>query len=948
MSTSTTPPNPIPDTPANITPVSAALELDLRDELRTRGVLVWLDKTEDFGDFVDALRVRWQEGDFPYPVAAYRGSFLELMLQLDGLVEGTGNRPLLIHMPGFNYDEIRETPVLEHYEAGKVFRKALNTLVTEAAAGKVAPEEVAEFANRDGYGLADADKWLGEQMSQSAGLLDRFSLPALWKKLREAPGELEELGDVEAHLRARLGIAATWQTTTGLGLASKSELADWMTTWALAVEYVDDLRRAPIEEMLEPLTDLPRTLVVECSEFAAYLRGSAEDYYARIAGEFELLIGLESEKGRFEDLGDIDTFRFEELRYFEGALVALAEERWEEAARWASKRTPDNSFWIRREPRRGDAWQLVAVAANFGKVLGALVDPFAGVMSLEEAAARYAEDAWQVDRAHRVLEQRRATLLESSLPEFAAILERLDAMRRKYREWSNQLARRFTGLCEAHGFLPTESLQQRRIFDQVVAPWVKDGGKVALFMVDGLRFEMAAELKEGFDESVATRTVLKPRLAELPSVTAVGMNVLATVHESGRLKPLINAKDTFRGFQTSQFQVITPDDRRRMMQHHVGGRHCPMLALGEVLDGQKNLRSVVQQASLVVVHSRAIDEVGEKGYGQLIYETALRDLRSAIGLLRKAGVSRFVITSDHGFMMIDQTVERHSHGKKTDPSPRWRLREHPETSDTVVSVPLAALCYEDVTGHLLLLRDTSVFDTGAGLPNYVHGGGSPQERIIPALTVEYRRKVGGTTTDYNIVADPVEGRGDISAIRLCVKPTQATLDFGGHDEVELAIRAVGNPDVSVKIHRLDGAGRLDASSVFVPVEKDAVVYFHLHGSRDQRVRVEVYAPTMGATVEPNVLPQWFDVSGAGSAAGGAEVEVEVEATGLEALPEGPRKIFEYLAKFDAISEADAARVLGSTRELRRFARSFEEYAGQVAFEVVTEQTESGKRYVRKK
>ena len=100
--------------------VSKGLEEMLRQELRSRGLQVWLDKKDEYSPFVDTLRARWEGGDFPYPVCAFRGSFLELMLQLDGLFEGTQNRPVLIHMPGFNYDEVRATPVLEHYEAGKV------------------------------------------------------------------------------------------------------------------------------------------------------------------------------------------------------------------------------------------------------------------------------------------------------------------------------------------------------------------------------------------------------------------------------------------------------------------------------------------------------------------------------------------------------------------------------------------------------------------------------------------------------------------------------------------------------------------------------------------------------------------------------------------------------------------------------------------------------------
>lgn len=958
-------------------PVSAALEKELRDELRTSGVLVWLDKDAHYETFVDELRSRWLDGDFPYPVCAFRGSFLELMLQLDGLIEGTGNRPLLIHMPGFNEDEIRQTPVFEHYEAGKRHRRALSTLVEHAAAGKVEMEVIAEFVDSDKVTLEAADRWLETQLSQTQGLLERFTLPELWHRLRKKPEELEAVGDIESHLRARLGISADWQASTGLALASTDNvsrntylrrMADWMTSWALAVEYVYDLRRDPYEEMLEPLKELPKPLIDECTGFASYLRSAEKRYYARIAGEFESLLGREAEEGSPEDLGKIDTFRFEERRFLEGALEALADERWDEAAQWASQRTPENSFWIRKEPRRGDAWQLVGVAAALGQAIDALPDPYAGAMSLEEASARYAEDVWKVDQAHRVMEQRRATLLGPALPEFTSLLERLDSLREKYRQWSNRLAGRFTDLCEKHGFLATESLQQRRIFDQVVGPWTKDGQrsgqKVALFMVDALRFEMAVGLKEVFEDAVGAKAVLKPRLAELPSVTAVGMNVLAPVHESGRLEPVIR-KGKFAGFQTSQFQVNDPKTRKDMMKHHVGGQWCPMLDLKDVLNGPKDVGKQIQQASLVVIHSTAIDEVGEKGHGQHTFEATLRDIRSAMRLLRQAGVKRFVVTADHGFLMLDQTTERLKHGKKTDPSPRWRLYSQPENTDKTISVPLSVLRYEGASGHLILPRDTTVFDTGGDLPNFVHGGNSPQERIIPVLTVEHDREVGGSTTDYRIVEGEPDAENGIQGLNIYVERTQATLDFGGRAEVELALRVPGDPDVMVELHSISGRGRMNAASVVVPVGEAVDVFFHLRGDRDRRARLEVYSPTIGEQFEPCVSSRWFDVQGVGKtdsktsdetdeqAQGEAESKLVEESqpvdqadAGLEALPEGPRKIFEYLAEYDAISEADAAQLIGSPRALRRFSRKFEDYAAKVAFEVRIEQTPQGKRYVR--
>ena len=134
-------------------PVSAALIEELREDARKFGVLVWLDKDGTYTKLVDGLvRTRaaaphgegreGSAGRFPFPVFAYRGSFLELMLGLDGLEDGVTMQPFVLHMPGFNEEDVAETPVYELYRSGRRHRVALPTLIRNAAQGKVVPAEI--------------------------------------------------------------------------------------------------------------------------------------------------------------------------------------------------------------------------------------------------------------------------------------------------------------------------------------------------------------------------------------------------------------------------------------------------------------------------------------------------------------------------------------------------------------------------------------------------------------------------------------------------------------------------------------------------------------------------------------------------------------------------------------------------------------------------------------
>ena len=108
------------------------------------------------------------------------------------------------------------------------------------------------------------------------------------------------------------------------------------------------------------------------------------------------------------------------------------------------------------------------------------------------------------------------------------------------------------------------------------------------------------------------------------------------------------------------------------MHDRVGGATCPWLTLEEVVSRDSaSLKRSVAQARLVVVHSREIDNAGEKGVGPAVFDHVMQKLRAAWRLLRDAGVRRFVFTSDHGFLLLDDgAASAQAHGRRIDPKRR--------------------------------------------------------------------------------------------------------------------------------------------------------------------------------------------------------------------------------------------------------------------------------------
>lgn len=939
--------------------LSRALEQEIAVELRRRGIVVWLDKDNSYTHFVDGLASKHTRGEFPFPVVGFRGSFLELLLELEPFGSGLDKTPLLIHMPGFNEESIRKTPVLELYEPGVRFRKGLDTLIRESATSRVAPAEVEQFVAKQ-PSLEEADSWITSAVSQStfglAAALGEIGPKMVAEALAQSNSALaarvtvpEEALTLRDYLHKLTGMDDAWVEFYGedKNLKPLDNVLDALAAWILCVEYVHDLRRPAHLKSLQRLRELSSALVKSCWELVAQLRRENGDVYARRANEVESFLAEELKAMTPDDLGQIDTFREEEDRVLTGAVEALRNAEWAKAKAWCEARTAATSFWLQRDQGHRWAWSLVAEAATFGETLARNPRPFELARSLEQAAERYASTAFEVDRAHRRFEQKRLVLLEPRLPHFGPLQEVVGALRREHRAWADSLAKDFTAQCSEQGFLPPPSLQQRTLYEQVIHPLTLTSEKVAVFMIDAFRYEMATELVDELNGSGAV-VDLKPRLAELPTITSVGMNVLAPVAQGERLA----VSGIFQGFKTGEYTVRKPEDRARAMGMRSSGKAALGLKLAHVCDASTvELTKQVKPHQLIVVHSKEIDDAGEANLGLPTFESTLRQIKAAWHHLQLAGVKHFVFTADHGFLLQDETTQLREFGTKRDPQRRHVLDEHPRAEAGMVNVSLSSLGYEGLSGYLLFRDDTAVFATGNPGANFVHGGNSPQERIIPVLTVTRKRVEASSLAEYAVEVEPQPDVVGLHRLRLRVvfpKGTTTSLGFAAVRAVDLAVRVPDRELVRVVIKDVTKPGELRTGRLRVPVGEDwTEVFFGLEGPADERVHVEVHHPDNIEKVRSAKPDQWYSVSGTTSSKTPSTPPPAGPSTWADTIEEESiRKVFLHIEKHGVITDSEVMALLASRAVKRRFTLEFDLLLEKLPFKVRIEPGESGKRYVR--
>ncbi len=962
--------------------VSARLEAELRELARQRGIVVWLDKEGNYSAFADALVEKAASHPNALPVKAFRGSYLETMLALEDMQDGVSMTPLVVHVPGHTEESIADTPLFELYRAGSRHRRALATLVREAAHGLATPSAIEAFLAQPALTLEAADAWLaGQEVAAPgpAGLdLGLHSAEALYD-------DVTAHGPVAQQLHRPEAVEAVWrraERVLGLTAAARrrllqespgaeprastspaevaSDVATALAGWALSVEFVHDLRRAPADEWLLELQHLPKEAITACQKLAGHLRRRHDTQYVRIAGHVEGLLPIELETATADDLGKVDTFQFEDEKVMAAALDALVTAQFQRARSLAAARTSGKSFWTSHDPGRRIAWRLVELAADLGCAVLEHARLLDGCGDLADAVARYTAGGHEVDRAHRLLEQARGELPELDLAEASTLRARLDQLRVVYRGWADDVAHAFNALCQREGFLPPASLQQRTLFEDVVVPTSADG-LTAYFLVDAMRFEMGHQLARSLQETRTADVDLAARLAELPTITEVGMNALAPVARGGKLT--VDQRDNrILGFRAGDMRVDGPEDRRRAIHERLGGDTCPRLSLEEVLERDaSSLRKALARARAVVIHCEGIDKAGEKGVGLAVFERELQNLRAAWRVLYEAGVKRFVFAADHGYLLHDDvTREALSHGKQTDPQRRHVLSSQRREQEGETCVSSRELSYEGADFHMAFPSGIAPFDRGARSKNFVHGGNSLQERVIPVITVRHRHAAGGDKATYEVEVRAGMAVAGMHSLLAVIRPSRQTnLVYGSRPEVELALEGADDPSVELELCDVHHARRTGAGLV-ATVEQEFQVFFRLSGDAETRCAVLVRPATKAVEVTPAVTSERFQVilrarpsalppgtattlpspPRAGTAGSTASSDW------LAGLPDGIRDVFRHLSEHGSINEAEATRLLGGPRQFRAFSRDLDRYRQEAPFTIRVEVASGIKCYLR--
>ena len=522
-----------------------------------------------------------------------------------------------------------------------------------------------------------------------------------------------------------------------------------------------------------------KTLVFDvCDELRKH--EDHKDCYRVFAQEIEQELLLAERSSGMSQLGERDTFSFEE-RFFLKEMVARALDGELEKAReiWEGRR---KSIWMGQEERLAE-WALASRALDLLNTAGRLSTP--RFPTLESIILGYAMTWRELDRNHREMEQ--------AVNEWQGDHDGLELLiahaRAEYFRSVEALQAEFVRLVVADGWPASGSqlLWNNQIFSKLVTPALEAGERVAYFLVDSLRFELGVELEKQLSDK--RHVTLHTVCAQLPTYTEVGMASLMPDAES--LLKLVN-KDGKLVTTLGDQVVTTPATRLAYLQSRKGDQ-CGDIDLDDLVRLKK--LKVPEKVRLLVVRTRDIDTLAHGSPHQVLQmiPALVRQIIRGLARLAELGFDKAVIATDHGFILIH---EQGAGNVAPRPSGTWLI----EKTRCMLGQGQA-----DAANLVLNRSDLGISGdfTDYAAPKalvpytrgqlYYHEGLSLQECVLPCLTVhlEPTGKNAKKSLPDNILLTYRQGKSDRITSRrpvLDLAWPQTGL-FAEEGEVEVVVEA---------------------------------------------------------------------------------------------------------------------------------------------------------------
>ena len=264
--------------------------------------------------------------------------------------------------------------------------------------------------------------------------------------------------------------------------------------------------------------------------------------------------------------------------------------------------------------------------------------------------------------------------------------------------------------------------------------------RTVVIISDAMRYEVGRELYERMMDDPHCTAKFSAIMSTLPSYTRLGMAALLP-H-----KTLVMKDD----YEVYADDILCNDlaGRQTVLQKYCKDSVCVQF------DDIKNLkvaalREIFTGKQVVYVYHNQIDARGDKPSTEdevfVACEEAIKEIVELIHRIStNANTYRFIVTSDHGFIYKREKIAESDKiggvsNKNAWINRRYIVSKEALNEDGVQNLGLGYILGNDDDKVVTFPISSNVFKVPGGGQNYVHGGSSPQEMIVPVLDVKMEK-----------------------------------------------------------------------------------------------------------------------------------------------------------------------------------------------------------------
>jgi len=289
--------------------------------------------------------------------------------------------------------------------------------------------------------------------------------------------------------------------------------------------------------------------------------------------------------------------------------------------------------------------------------------------------------------------------------------------------------------------LPTHT-EQKKFYSTHVAPHINANERVFVIISDALRYEAGKELQTEIQEKIIGDCQLEAMIGVVPSVTKLGMAALLphqelTIDEKANV--LVNGRST-TGIDNRR-KIISNSNKASSVLHY-----DELVAMN--IDEQ---REEFKGKKLIYVYHDTIDAIGDNPSTEIetfdAVERAVEQLSELVrSLTNNISATNIYITADHGFLyerdklVASDLMKQSELENALETSRRYVLSHEKKEVSGLQTINLSNIIDNEEALYAHVPNANIRYRVQGGGANFVHGGASLQEIVIPLLTIKNKRR----------------------------------------------------------------------------------------------------------------------------------------------------------------------------------------------------------------